>query len=139
MQQILRVKGHLVHSIGPEASLADVVQSLVAKNCGSLMVRAQDAVVGIITERDILRACAEDSRPLSQILVHERMTRDLVVAGPDSHVSEIMGLMTERRIRHLPIMDGPHLLGMISIGDVVKAQHDHLTLENHYLKEYLQS
>lgn len=139
VQQILQAKGSQVHSINPDASLEDVVQSLVAKNCGSLIVLENGQVVGIITERDILRACAAESRPLTQVRVQERMTRDLVVGQPDANVSQVMGLMTQRRIRHLPIMDGSVLLGMISIGDIVKAQHDHLSLENHYLKEYIQS
>ena len=71
--------------------------------------------------------------------VTDAMSRDPVTGSPSDTVEDTMGLMTERRVRHLPIVDDGRLLGIISIGDVVKAQHDNLTLENHYLKSYIQS
>ena len=94
-------------------------------------------MLGIITERDILRACARYRQSLEQLTVAEVMTHDVVTGAPGDSVEDTMGLMTEKRIRHLPVMDGGHLLGIISIGDVVKAQHDQLTMENHYLKNYI--
>ncbi len=134
---ILQTKGNRVHSIAPTASLADVVNALVAKNCGSLLVLDGERLVGIITERDILRAVAADDRDFSQIPVTEKMTTKLITGTPQDEVGRIMGLLTEQRIRHLPIVDGGQLCGIISIGDVVKAQHDHLSLENQYLKDYI--
>ena len=138
LQEILRVKGTGVHKIGPEASLAEVVQRLVECGCGSLLVCDGDRMVGIITERDILRACAAKAAPLEEIRVTVHMTVEVVTGSPGDDVSDIMGLMTSKRIRHLPIMEDAELAGMISIGDVVKAQHAHLSVENHYLKEYIQ-
>ncbi len=138
VQLILQSKGQQVHSISSGATLADVVQLLMGHNCGSLLVIDDDQVVGIVTERDILRACASDPRPLGAIRVHEKMTRELVVGSPQDPLSDVMGLLTSRRIRHLPILEGSRLVGLISIGDVVKAQHDRLSLENHLLKEYIQ-
>ena len=138
LQEILRVKGTGVHKIGPEASLAEVVQRLVECGCGSLLVCDGDRMVGIITERDILRACAAKAAPLEEIQVTVHMTVEVVTGSPGDDVSDIMGLMTSKRIRHLPIMEDAELAGMISIGDVVKAQHAHLSVENHYLKEYIQ-
>ena len=139
LQQILSGKGRQVHSIAPEKTLQDVVNAMVDHNCGSLIVCKNDRMVGIITERDILRACAELEEPLSSIPVEVRMTRNVVTCTPDCDVETIMGMMTEHRVRHMPLLEDGRLAGMISIGDIVKAQHDELSLENHYLKSYLQS
>lgn len=143
LRQILHAKGSMVHTIRPDATLADVVQKLVKHNCGSLVVCDTECeqnrhLLGIITERDILRACAAGGRPLESTLVRDVMTRDMVVGSPDDTVEDTMGVMTHHRIRHLPVVEGGHLQGLISIGDVVKIQHDQLSLENHYLKSYLQ-
>ena len=137
LQDILNQKGNKVFSIQASATIADVVQELVANNCGSLMVKDGEKIVGIITERDVLRACADADKPLSGIPVETRMTREVVTAHPRAPISEVMGLLTRRRIRHLPVFENGTMLGMVSIGDVVKAQHNSLTMENHYLKEYL--
>ncbi|HEX5103509.1 MAG TPA: CBS domain-containing protein [Pirellulaceae bacterium] len=140
VRDILHTKGLTVHSCKPEDTLADAVDLLVGHNIGSLVVLDGDGqMVGIITERDILRASAVTRGPLEFVRVHERMTRCPVVASPDEEVSDTMGVMTERRIRHLPVVENGRLAGIISIGDVVKAQHDELSRENHYLKSYIQS
>ena len=138
LQEILREKGTTVYTIGPEATLADVARSLVQHNCGSLVVCNGETMVGIITERDILRATVSESAGLDQLEVHRFMTSDVLTGTPSDKVEQIMGLMTDNRIRHLPILDAGKLAGIISIGDVVKAQHDHLSIENHYLKNYIQ-
>ena len=138
LREILRVKGRAVHTIGPRATLADVVQKLVECNCGSLVVCDGDAMVGIITERDILRTVASRPVPLSNIAVEERMTRDAITGLPEDEVEEVMGLMTRQRIRHLPVLEDGKLAGIISIGDVVKAHHDRLCMENEYLMHYIQ-
>ena len=135
---ILKDKGQQVHDIGPDKSLAEVVDNLVALNCGSLLVRDNEQLVGIITERDILRTCAVESRPLDQIRCSEKMSTDLVIGKSEDTLSTVMGLFTKHRIRHLPIIDKEKLVGVISIGDVVKAQHDELATENHFLKNYIQ-
>lgn len=146
LQEILRRKGSRVHTIGPQATLDQVVQKLVENNCGSLVVceRPDDcdspgAVLGIITERDILRACAGRRGPLDQLKVADAMSHELITGGPSDSIDDTMGLMTERRIRHLPIIVEGKLAGIISIGDVVKAHHDEVALENHYLKSYIHS
>jgi CBS domain-containing protein len=143
LQDILRQKGALVHTISSQATLDDVVQKLVQQNCGSLVVCDSDcnqagAMVGIITERDILRACARHRSPLAEMRVADHMSRRPVVGSPEDSLEAVMGVMTERRIRHLPVVDGDRLVGLISIGDIVKAEHSQLTMENHYLKSYLQ-
>jgi CBS domain-containing protein len=141
LAEILAHKGHKVHSIRPTASLDEVVQVLVRHNIGSLMVCPEEdckRVLGIVTERDILRACAAHRGSLEVIEVSDVMTVDIVTGSPSDSVEDTMGLMTEHRIRHLPVLDSDELVGLVSIGDIVKAQHDALTMENHYLKSYLQ-
>jgi CBS domain-containing protein len=142
LREILHIKGHVIHTIGPSATLEDVVQKLVRNNCGSLVVCDDESssgrMVGIITERDILRACARHACPLSTLIVGDVMTTDVAVGSPADSVEDTMGLMTRLRIRHLPVVDEGRLLGLVSIGDVVKMQHDRLTMENFYLKSYLQ-
>ena len=139
LRSILAVKGDRVYSTTPDATLEDVAQALVKHNCGSLVVcDPQDSrrMVGIVTERDILRACAA-RRPLAEVRVAEAMTSEVIVAHPHDPIDDTMGLMTENRIRHLPIVDDDRLVGIISIGDVVKAKHDELSVENHYLISYI--
>lgn len=143
LREILNAKGHVVHTIDSDASLEDVVQKLVHHNCGSLVVYdAQSGstgqMSGIITERDILRACASHRGALAQLKVRDAMTGDVVVGSPCDSIEDTMGLMTRMRIRHLPVVEDNTLLGLVSIGDVVKLQHDRLSMENHYLKSYLQ-
>ncbi|HZN34822.1 MAG TPA: CBS domain-containing protein [Pirellulaceae bacterium] len=139
VRDILSGKGRTVHTCTPDDSLADVVDLLVGHNIGSLIVMKDDAMVGIITERDILRATAVTRGPLEFVKVHDRMTRLPVVISPHDAVADAMCVMTERRIRHLPVVEQGRLAGIISIGDIVKAQHDELSRENHYLKSYIQS
>ena len=140
LQEILRHKGVVVHSIRPDATLDDVAQTLVRHNCGSLIVSDADSsttMLGIITERDLLRACAARRGPLTELRVRDHMSDHVTTATPTDSVEDTMGLMTELRIRHLPVLEGGRLVGIVSIGDIVKAQHDSLTMENHYLKTYI--
>jgi CBS domain-containing protein len=140
LQELLRGKGTQVHTIAPDATLDDVVQSLMQHRCGSLIVcegGERTRMVGIITERDIMRACAERRTPLSSYRVRDYMTSNPVTGSPRNTLDDAMAIMTERRIRHLPIVDGEELIGMISIGDAVKARHHLAEVENHYLKTYI--
>lgn len=139
-KDILQVKGSQVHSVSPRVSLDQVVQTLVVHNCGSLMVMDGPKCCGIITERDILRTVASDSRALSEINVTEKMSRQLVMTSPDEELNKVMSTLTENRIRHLPVVDQEEsgdLLGIISIGDVVKAQQKSLAKENEFLRNYI--
>jgi CBS domain-containing protein len=139
VRDILSDKGQVVHTCSPDDTLADVADLLVGHNIGSLVVMHNDEMVGIITERDILRACAATRGPLEFFKVQERMTRCPVVASPNDEVADVMCIMTERRIRHVPVVERGRLAGIISIGDTAKAQHDERCRENHYLKSYIQS
>ena len=119
VREILGDKGHTVYCCGPNDSLADVVDLLVGYNCGSLVVCDKGEMVGIITERDILRACALTRQSLEVLSVRDRMARCPVTATPDDEIADTMGAMTEHRIRHLPVIDGSTVVGMISIRDLL--------------------
>jgi len=139
---ILTVKGAFVHTISPDATLQEVVNKLIDSRIGALVVCRRDAagneeLAGIITDRDILYASATGRRPLDEVKVADVMTVTLITATPDDEVEQVMGLMTNRRIRHLPVLVGGRLAGIISIGDVVKAQHDRLAMENRFMKDYI--
>lgn len=144
LREILQAKGKHVHTCTPDATLDDVVRELVKHNVGSLVVcRREEAdeehpiVLGIITERDILRANAAHRAPLEQIRVQSTMSSNLATALPDDPIELAMEIMTDRRVRHLPIVVDGRLHGMISIGDIVKANHDELERENGYMRSYI--
>src|SRR5438876_782887 len=108
LREILQIKGSKVLTIAVQATLAEVVDKLVKNNCGSLIVCESESdpcnMVGIITERDILRASADRSASLEQMNVRDRMSKNPVTCQPDDSIQDAMGVMTERRIRHLPIV-----------------------------------
>ena len=143
LQDILAVKGTTVFTTSPDVSLAEVVRQMVEHNIGSMLVCRRDLnlgerLVGIVTERDMLRCFAAGQCDLKQIKVADVMTTKLITAKPTDSVADLMGVMTTHRIRHVPIMSGEHLVGMVSIGDLLKAQHDHLVAENQFMRDYIQ-
>jgi CBS domain-containing protein len=136
IRDILQHKGGVVFSTTPQATMADAAQKMMDHRCGSLVVLQDDSLVGIISERDLVRACAE-GQAVDSILVGDCMTTDLVTGSPEDPLPEVMGMLTVRRIRHLPIVDQGKLVGLVSVGDLVKSQVDQLVFENHFLKSYL--
>ena len=140
VRDILEVKGSQVYSIQPDQTILDAVAVLMQHRIGALLVRdAAGKVCGLISERDVLRECLHRSAELGRIPIREVMTKDLVVCVPDDAIDYAMGIVTKNRIRHLPIMDGDRVLGLISIGDLVKAGLEETEYENRYLKEYIQA
>ncbi|MBC8353341.1 MAG: CBS domain-containing protein [Planctomycetes bacterium] len=139
LKDILATKGTDVLSIEPTATMADAVDKMVAHRCGSLVVCNGETMVGIISERDVLRAIAGASDTLDKVTVEARMTKDVITGAPDQNINDTMGLMTKKHVRHLPVINDGKLAGLISIGDVVKAQHQKLAMENHLLMSYIQS
>jgi CBS domain-containing protein len=138
IQDILHVKGSHVHAISPGRTLLDAVGMLMEHRIGALLVRdGAGPVAGIITERDLLRECQRRAAELGRVRVDEAMTRDIVVCRPDDDAAHAMALVTKNRVRHLPVVDGEQVVGMISIGDLVKACLDEAEYENRCLKEYL--
>jgi CBS domain-containing protein len=124
IRTILATKGMNTYSIRPEQTLKEAIDVLAQHNIGALLVLdANDALVGILSERDIIRHIARDEQALVQS-ISAIMTSDVITGRPQDDLQSVMATMTERRFRHLPIMDGDTLIGIISIGDVVKAQMD---------------
>jgi CBS domain-containing protein len=118
---ILKSKANqTIHQITPEASVFDAVKLMSDKDIGALLVMAGPKVAGIITERDYTRKIALMSRSSKETRVRDIMTSDVLYVRPERTSDECMALMTENRVRHLPVMDGEQLLGVISIGDLVK-------------------
>ena len=139
VKDILKHKGTAVATIPADASLHDALERLITLRIGSLVViDGHDPIVGIITERDLLGECAAHPEGTKEMTVREIMSTNPIIAVPDDEVAYIMGIMTHNRIRHLPILDGERLAGMISIGDVVKAQLEAAEFENRYLRDFIQ-
>ncbi len=138
IQDILRRKGTGVVTIGPTATVHQAVKVLNEHNIGSLVVAAENGkIVGIVSERDILREADERSDRLKVTLVGDIMTRDVIIGLPDDDLDYVMGVMTQNRIRHLPVLGGGELVGIVSIGDVVNAHLRQTKFENRMLKDYI--
>lgn len=118
---ILAVKGSDVFRVAPGASVFEALQMLAEKNIGALVVTEGGKLVGIISERDYARKVALVDRTSRDVLVSEIMSSDVKTVAPTASIEECMELMTERHIRHLPVLEDNELVGVISIGDVVKA------------------
>lgn len=133
---ILRTKGSAVVTITPDRSVEDAMRLLVEHNIGALVV-VEDGIRGIISERDVLRAAAADVQRLTSARVRDLMTADVITTTPDADIRSAMDTMAERRIRHLPVVSGREVSGMISIGDVVNALRQHVETENRHLHAYI--
>ena len=118
--QLLNRKGRDIWSIGPDASVYESIQMMADKGVGALVVMEGGQVAGIISERDYARKVVLKDRSSRETRISEIMTTDLVYGRPDQSVQEGLSVMTEKRIRHLPIMNGDELVGVVSIGDLVK-------------------
>ena len=126
--------------IDSSAKVRDAVVSMCENKVGSLLIQSDKGKLkGIVTERDILRFCSTRSCDLETAEVREIMTRDPITAPPDCSNEEAMTLMTERRFRHLPIVEDGKTLGMVSIGDLVKSRLEDVTVEVKYLRDYISS
>ena len=138
IREVLDRKGSEVVTVEPGITVHGAMQVLVEHNIGSVIVTRDSRIVGILTERDVLRLAAADAGSLSTTLVGDVMTTDLVVGVAEDQVDYAAGIMTANRIRHLPIVDGERLSGVVSIGDVVNAMKQEKEVENRYLRDYIQ-
>jgi len=121
VRDILKVKGYDVWSIDPGASVFDALRLMAEKEVGALVVLEGGKIIGIISERDYARKVVLQGRASPTTQVREIMTNRIAYVHPEQNVEECMALVTEKRIRHLPVMDGEKLVGIISIGDLVKS------------------
>ena len=135
---ILEGKGREVLAIDGAATVYDAIVKMVDGNVGALLVNEEDRLAGIVTERDYLRRVTLQGRDERTTPVREIMTSELVYVGPDASIDECMAVMTERRIRHLPVLsEGREVLGIVSIGDVVKFQSKEQSVQIRFLTEYI--
>jgi CBS domain-containing protein len=138
--KVLEEKGSEVLRIDADATVFDAIRQMVDSNVGALLVTERGGVVGIVTERDYLRRVTIEGRTEKETLVHEIMTSPLVYVTPETSVEECMAVMTERRIRHLPVFtDGRELVGIVSIGDLVKFKSAEQDFQIKFLTEYIES
>lgn len=137
LADVLARKGDAVVTARPDDTLDQVLHILVEANIGALVVTEDDVVTGILSERDILRFVAQESPDLSATPVREIMTTEVVVATPGERVGKALELMTEHRIRHVPIMRSGELVGIVSIRDLVNASRDAAEWENRELRRYI--
>ncbi|CAO3456239.1 CBS domain protein [Azospirillum largimobile] len=134
----MKRKGNRIVSAAPDDTVAAVTRLLTEHRIGAVLVMDDDGQpVGILSERDIVRAVARDSAAALDRPAADLMTRDLITATPTDTVADMMAVMTERRIRHVPIVDAGRVVGVISIGDVVKARIDDAELEVESLRGYV--
>jgi CBS domain-containing protein len=138
VSDILDGKGRKVLEIDGGATVLDAVTKMVEANVGSLLVRDGGRLAGIVTERDYLRRVTLEGRDERTTPVREIMTKELVYVSPDASVEECMAIMTERRIRHLPVLDDEQaVVGVVSIGDLVKFQSKQQSFQIQYLTDYI--
>jgi CBS domain-containing protein len=116
---ILREKGGAVHSISPDATVYDAIQTMADRNIGALLVIKDSRLAGVISERDYTRKIALKGKQSKQTPVAEIMLSPVISVGEDASVEECMQLMTQHRIRHLPVVEGERVLGVVSIGDLI--------------------
>jgi CBS domain-containing protein len=135
---LLKSKGQAVITVSPDELVFQAMGKLIENKIGSLVVAdAEKKIVGIISERDILRAAYADYEMLKSIKVSQLMSINIIVAIPEDDIDYMMGIMTQNRIRHLPVVTKDGIVGMISIGDIVKYQLEETQVKNRYLEEYM--
>ena len=138
VSDILDGKGRDVLRIDGSATVYDAIASMVAGNVGALLVYEGERLAGIVTERDYLRRVTLEGRDERTTPVREIMSSELVYVGPDASIDECMAVMTERRIRHLPVLaEEREVIGIVSIGDVVKFHSKEQSVQIRFLTEYI--
>lgn len=139
VKDVLKLKGPEVYTVGEDKLLSEAINTLVTNNIGSLIVLNGEArITGIVSERDILRITHSDRSTFFNRPVKEIMSKNLIIVEPDDDMEYCESVMTKNRIRHLPVVKDKILIGIISIGDVVKAQISEARHENKYLRDYIE-
>jgi CBS domain-containing protein len=137
LSDILGENGRRVLEIDSNASVYEAVEQMVAANVGSLLVTEDGTIAGIVTERDYLRQVTLQGRTDRDTAVREIMSSPLIVATPETSIDACMALMTDRRIRHVPVVEGGEIVGVVSIGDLVKFKSKQQSFEIQYLNDYI--
>ncbi len=139
VRDLLTKKGPVIFSVTPDCTVFQALQTLAERNVGAVLVLDGDRMVGILSERDYARQVILKGKASKDTPVREIMTTTVVCVGPDHTIEECMALMTDKRFRHLPVMTGDELLGVLSIGDVVKALLNEQAFRIEQLESYISS
>ena len=137
IREILTIKGGDIFAIEPDQLVSEAVEVMVKHDVGSLIVRQDGIMVGLLTERDVLRGLNARGCELIAVKVSELMVTEPIIGNPDDTVDYVRGVMTENRVSHLPVMDGETLLGVISFHDVARACLNAADFENRLIKRYI--
>lgn len=138
LKDILEAKGTKVWSVKGHQFIEDALEILVRKKIGAVLVQDEKGgIAGILSERDIVRACHQRHMHLARIQVKDLMTHSVITALPDDDIQTIMRIMTDHRIRHIPVLSEGKLAGIVSIGDVVKFLQEETHQQMESLKEYM--
>ena len=137
VSDILTIKGHEIWSVAPDSTVLAALELMAEKNIGAVMVLVDQELQGIFSERDYARKIILKGKTSADTLVREAMTERVAYVGPHNTLEECMALMTEKHFRHLPVMEGNRLLGLISIGDVVKEIISNQKIEIKQLEGYI--
>ncbi len=147
IKNVLQVKGADVATISPDATLTDLVDELAKYGIGAMVVSSDGSTIdGIVSERDIVRALRSEGLPalresrlihLDRVTVRDIMTAEVTTCEPSTSIDHVMSMMTASRIRHVPVVTGDKLVGIVSIGDIVKARISHLEWERSALVDYV--
>jgi CBS domain-containing protein len=137
VSQILKTKGDLVFTVGPAETVGAVCALLHSRKVGAMVVLDTDRVVGIVSERDLVRALAKEGAGALGKPVSAFMTHDVIFAEPGETVDSLLSRMTDRRVRHLPVCERERLVGIVSIGDLVKWKISEVEAEADNLKAYI--
>jgi signal-transduction protein with cAMP-binding, CBS, and nucleotidyltransferase domain len=137
VSDVLKGKGRGLLTIASDASVFDMVRQMVDANVGSLLVTVNGRIEGIVTERDYLRRVTLEGRTDKDTPVSEIMTSPLIVVTPETPVDECMAIMTDRRIRHMPVVEDGEVVALVSIGDLVKFQSQQQDFKIQYLTDYI--
>ena len=136
-QMFKQKKAHRIITIRLETTVQEAAEILQQEHIGALMIMRDGALIGIMSERDIVRAIPKYGADFLSLTVEQLMTRSVVTCGPDARVHQIMQKMTEGHFRHMPVLEDGKLIGMISIGDVVKSRLDELETEGAHLRNFI--
>lgn len=136
-RDLVKVKGTDIVSVPPDATLGEAIETLAARNIGAVVVMDGRSLAGILSERDVIKVLNGAPTGFRSTSVAEVMTSDVSTAGPEASVLELLKLMTERRFRHVPIVEDGEVIGLVSIGDAVKARVDEVEGEAAALKSYI--
>ncbi len=138
VRDLLETKGKDIVSIDIGSSVEDAIRAMHSRKISAIMVTDQGKTLGIFTERDVVRCyIASGGKSFHDVAVKDHMISDLIVAVPDDDLDNVMSTMVEKNIRHLPVIEGSRVIGMLSIRDIIQTHVTKLTSEIHYLRDYI--